>query len=93
MKKENAREREKERNKHNKRRFHDSHVCDDACCSLMQYRGQIDKHSHMINVINKRKQKRARFRGKRKNKKRKHKKRTRQRIRITKENERIFLCK
>jgi hypothetical protein len=67
--KKRKRKRERERNKHNKRRFHDSHVCDDACCSLMQYRGQIDKHSHMINVINKRKQKRARFRGKRKNKK------------------------
>jgi hypothetical protein len=37
----NARKKKKEekKNKHNKR-LQDSHVCDDACCSLVQYNEQ-----------------------------------------------------
>jgi hypothetical protein len=36
----NKRERKKKENKHNKRIFHDSHVCDDAYCSLAQDRNK-----------------------------------------------------
>jgi Na+-translocating ferredoxin:NAD+ oxidoreductase RnfC subunit len=59
----------RKKNKHNKR-FQDSRVCDDVRCSLLQYKEQtavakkteeenrqIDKHSHMINVISESKRK------------------------------------
>jgi hypothetical protein len=60
----------KKKNKRNKR-LQDSHVCDDACCSLVQYKEQtsvakkkqeegnrlIGKHSHMINIISESKRK------------------------------------
>lgn len=36
---EKKKERRKKTNKYNKR-FQDSHVCDDVCCSLVQYKEQ-----------------------------------------------------